>query len=151
MNTKTIVALSAAAVALALPSIAGANMTDGKTAYEAPPAASGLRVSPFAGSWNPISGTAYSNGNWFTSSNVRTVHSGAGSIKVSFNTLPKGGLSFYAKNYNTGLRIGSIVYAPPLTTQTLGSAAGGTPFVNVFKLTNTGKGTPYNFDGSEFY
>jgi type 1 fimbria pilin len=110
-------------------------------------------VSSAAGSWTPISGTVYSDGTWFTSTNVRTVHSGNTSIQVQFNTLPNGNLAFYAKNYNTGIRIGSIVYAPPTSTQVLGTTASGTDFVNVFKEQNTCSlcGWNYNFSGSEYY
>jgi hypothetical protein len=106
-----------------------------------------------AGSWTPISGTVYSDGTWYTSTNVRTVHSGNTAIKAQFNTIPNGNLAFYVKNYNTGIRIGSIIYAPPVTTQTMGNASSGTQFVNVFKEQNVchGCGWNYNFSGSEWY
>jgi hypothetical protein len=110
-------------------------------------------VTSAAGSWTPISGTVYSDGTWYTSTNVRTIHSGNTAIKVQFTQLPNGNLAFYARNYNTGIRIGSIIYAPPATTQTLGNASSGTQFVNVFKEQNVCHlcGWNYNFAGSEYY
>jgi hypothetical protein len=151
-SIRAVTAIMATAVAAAIPATASAKAPiTANQAYESPAPAS-LQVSAFAGSWTPISGTAYSSGAWYTSTNVRWVHSGNTAIKVQFSSVPAGGLAFYAKNYNTGLRIGSIGYFPPInTTVTLGYASSGTPFVNVFKLQNTGKGTPYNFEGSEYY
>ncbi|MFT4011505.1 MAG: hypothetical protein QM655_15830 [Nocardioidaceae bacterium] len=103
-----------------------------------------------AASAHPITGTAYEDGSWFTSSNVRTM---AGtSIKVSFTTLPSKGLAFRVLNYNTGKRLGSVVYAPPDTTQTLYSGGTkGTEFVNSFRLEVSGHQDNYSFDGSETY
>ena len=110
-------------------------------------------VTSAAGSWTPISGTVYSDGTWYTSTNVRTIHSGNTAVKVQFTQLPNGNLAFYVRNYNTGIRIGSIIYAPPTTTQTLGNASSGTQFVNVFKEQNVCHlcGWNYNFAGSEYY
>ena len=104
-----------------------------------------------AASWHPISGTAYSSGAWYTSTNVRT-KSGTSSVRVQFNNLPAHGLKFYIKNYNTGLRIGSIGYFPPVGPTTLaGSVTGGVQFVNVFALKDGSGGGQYNFDGSQYY
>jgi hypothetical protein len=105
-------------------------------------------------SWHGISGTAYSKATgkyWYYSSNVRTANGGA--VKVQFNTLPKGGLAFGIQNYNTGAEIGGIIYAPPLSTQTIaGSVGGGTKFINFFALENWCSGcSPYDFTGSEYY
>lgn len=110
-------------------------------------------VSSASGSWTPISGTVYSDGSWYTSTNVRTVHSGNTAIKVQFSQIPTGNLAFYARNYQTGIRIGSIAYAPPTTSQLLGNAAAGTQFVNVFKEQNVCHlcGWNYDFAGSEYY
>lgn len=102
-----------------------------------------------AASWVPISGTVYSNGNWYTSTNVRT-KSGTTAVKVQFNNLPGGGLKFYIKNYNTGVRLGIIGYFPPTGPTTLASSvSGGTKFVTVFAQQT--KKSPYNFDGSLYY
>ena len=105
-----------------------------------------------AASWNPISGTCYSSGDWYTSTNVRW-KSGSGPIQVRFSSLPAHGLKFYVRNYNTGLRMGIIGYFPPIdTTVTLASSVGGgTPFVNVFALKDGSGGGNYNFNGSEYY
>lgn len=110
-------------------------------------------VASASGSWTPISGTVYSDGSWYTSTNVRTIHSGNTAIKVQFSQIPTGNLAFYARNYQTGIRIGSISYEPPTTTQTLGTAASGTEFVNVFKEQNVCHlcGWNYDFAGSEYY
>jgi hypothetical protein len=107
----------------------------------------------YAATWNPISGTVYAGGAWYTSTNVRTVSSGGATLKANFNTVPKAGLAFRAINYNTGLQIGSIVYAPPIgTALTMGSASGGTKFVNSFRQENACYScSPYTFDGSEYY
>jgi hypothetical protein len=103
-----------------------------------------------AAAWTPISGTAYSNGNWFTSTNVRT-KSGTTSVQAQFSTLPANGLKFYIKNYNSGAMIGSIKYFPPSSAQTLASSVGGgTQFVTVFALVSSG-GSQYNFSGSLYY
>jgi hypothetical protein len=73
-------------------------------------------------------------------------------IKVSFATVPSKGLAFYASNYNTGSRLGSIIYAPPTSTQTLYSGGrSGTEFVNVFRLEVSGHQDNYSFSGSETY
>ncbi|HTX68426.1 MAG TPA: hypothetical protein VMH50_04695 [Thermoleophilia bacterium] len=112
----------------------------------------GTAVASAAGSWTPLpQSVCYSDGSWFTSTNVRTVHSGNSAIKLKVSQAPGGGLAFYVKNYNTGNRIGSIVYSPPINTPLLcGSAPAGTDFVNVFKETEAGK-KPYYWNGSEYY
>jgi hypothetical protein len=112
----------------------------------------GTAVASGAGYWTPLpQSVCYSDGSWFTSTNVRTVHSGNNIIKLKVSQAPGGGLAFYVKNYNTGNRIGSIVYSPPINTAlTCGSAAAGTDFVNVFKETQSGK-KPYYWNGSEYY
>jgi hypothetical protein len=108
-------------------------------------------VAAFAASWHPIAGTCYSSGAWYTSQNVRT-KSGTSAVRVQFNNLPAHGLKFYIRNYNTGLRIGSIGYFPPLGPTTLASSVtGGRLFVNVFALKDGSGGGQYNFDGSEYY
>lgn len=101
-------------------------------------------------SGHPITGTAYESGSWFTSSNVRTMAST--SIKVSFSTVPSKGLAFRTLNYNTGGGLGSVVYAPPMGTQTLFSGGrSGTQFVNSYRLEVKGHQDNYSFDGSETY
>jgi hypothetical protein len=105
-----------------------------------------------AGSWHPITGTCYENGNWFTSSNVRTVSSGGSSIRVKFNDVPSKGMAFRVINYNTGAQLGSTVFTPPLSAQTLaGNQPAGRHFVNSFRLEVSGHQTNYSFDGSELY
>lgn len=106
-----------------------------------------------SGYWTPLpQSLCYSNGSWFTSTNIRTVHSGCTTIKLNVSQAPGGGLALYVKNYNTGLRMGSIVYSPPinraLTLTT--STKSGVDFVNVFKEQESGK-KPYYWNGSEYY
>jgi hypothetical protein len=106
------------------------------------------------GSWHPISGTCYEDGGWYTSSNVRYVSSGGAYFKVNFNRTPQKGIAFRVLNYNTGLQMGSTVYAPPINTtlqMTTATRPGGTPFVNSFKLQVSGHQDNYDFDGSEWY
>jgi hypothetical protein len=112
----------------------------------------GAATAQAAGFWTPLpTSKCTPSGAWFTSTNVRTVHSGCYVIKLQVTQAPGGGLALYAKNYNTGLRIGSIVYSPPINTPlTLGSTSPGTDFVNVFKLQESYK-QPYYWTGSEFY
>ena len=103
-----------------------------------------------AASAHPITGAAKEDGSWFTSSNVRTM--GGTSIKASFTTLPSKGLAFRTLNYNTGATIGSVIYAPPDTQQTIYSGGkSGTEFENSFRLEVSGKQNNYSFDGSETY
>jgi hypothetical protein len=111
----------------------------------------GTGTSAFAAaSGHPITGTAYENGSWFTSSNVRTM--GSTSIKVSFSTLPSKGLVLQAINYNTGAKLGSTIYAPPTGTQTMYSGGrSGTEFVNQFRLEVSGHQDNYSFSGSQTY
>jgi hypothetical protein len=72
-------------------------------------------------------------------------------IKLNVTQAPGGGLAFYVKNYNSGLRIGSIVYSPPINKAlTCGNASAGTDFVNVFKE-QTAHTQPYYWNGSEYY
>ncbi|MFT4085373.1 MAG: hypothetical protein QM638_22560 [Nocardioides sp.] len=101
-------------------------------------------------SGHPITGTCYEDGSWYTSSNVRTM-SGK-TIKASFTTLPSKGLVFRALNYNTGARLGKVIYAPPESTQTIKSGGKkGTEFENSFRLEVSGHQENYSFDGSESY
>jgi hypothetical protein len=105
-----------------------------------------------ANSWHPITGTCYESGAWFTSSNVRTVSSGGSSIRVQFNYVPSKGMAFRVINYNTGAQLGSTIYTPPLSAQTLASSQpGGRQFVNSFRLQVAGHQDNYSFDGSELY
>jgi hypothetical protein len=41
--------------------------------------------------------TCFSNGDWFTSTNIRTVHSGNNVIKLNVTQAPGGGLAFYVR------------------------------------------------------
>lgn len=108
------------------------------------------------GYWTYMTGTCYANGNWYTSSQVRAVHSGNNVIKVYMNygAVPGGGLSIYAKNYDTNQQIGVVqsfknnydLGDKYLTT----SVAVGTRFVNVFRET-TPNVSPYSWNGNEYY
>lgn len=109
----------------------------------------GTAVASAAGFWTPLPQSTAGK-YWYTSTHVRTVHSGNNVIKLKVAQAPGGGLMLYVKNYNTGSRIGSIVYSPPINTAlTCGYAPAGTDFVNVFKLQEYK--SPYTWNGSEWY
>lgn len=111
-----------------------------------------------AGTWHPISGTVPEywtvNNGWYVSSNYRYVSAGGSAIRVQFSHVPSHGMAFKCQAVNTGKQLGAIIYAPPLSTQTIaGTQPANEIFVNVFRHQISGPESnhDYTFDGSELY
>ncbi len=110
-----------------------------------------------AASWHGISGTVYSpcSGNvWYKSTNPRT-KSGTGAVKLQFNTLNPGGVTWKLVG-QSGNQIGNTISftgtEEGITRTVASSVGGGVTFYNMFKEYDgaCGHGN-YNFDGSEYY
>lgn len=136
MSTKRRIAKAGVAAALAVGIFAGA----------AGPAA--------AASWKGISGTVYSGGSWFISSNDR-YKEGTGSVQAKFSTLPKAGISFKIVNSSYATIGGTQHWTNAETdvARTLASSvANSTKFYTAFKQYSGCTGcSPYNFTGSLYY
>jgi hypothetical protein len=112
----------------------------------------GQGVASAAQQWNTISGTTYSNGDWYLSTVLRH-HETTGYIDIKLPTLANKGLDWELENASSGAAIGSEVYIKSKGTEYRLATNVKAPvaFYNDFRSHDGEACSSCSFAGSEFY
>jgi hypothetical protein len=103
--------------------------------------------------WHPISGTTFSNTDWYCSSNVRTT-SAHGALEAYFTSLPTGsGLRFGVANWQNCSVLSYSDFSTLNNSQEIGFLDSNTQFKNIFRRLTSCQAwyCSHTFGGQELY